>query len=509
MKDFNRKVLVIGIDGATWKTLDEIINGNHMPYLQKLLKNSSKGNISSTIPPISPAAWGTIQSGKDAISNNIYEFYCFNKDSKDFEIVNSNFLKNDIWEILSKVKKKISVVNVPMTYPPKKVNGQIIAGILTPSLESEFTYPRHLKKKLLNRIPDYQLKYSEDVRYGNPHNDIIDFINKRIKNIKDRTKVCVWLLNNFKTDILMVNFQANDILQHALWSYMDEESPSYDVKIKKMVFKKFYKTLDFCIEVIREEFLRNSPGNLMTMFLSDHGCELHRKRFYLGNWLYENGFLKIQKISTHERIKNLTKKFILGLNILNFQVKMLNFLRGINLKLFQEDKTVNPPEMGNIGIDWNKSLAVSMGISLYGLIFILDKKRKEKIEKNLIKKLKKIKDNENNKKIVDKIYKTNEIYKGNSSELLPDLIVKPIKSYSFTGSYKKSKEKIVKINKKFDFATGKHSEEGILIIHGESIVRKKIKEAKLSDITPTILSFFNLPVKEHNFSGKSLNIFKQ
>jgi len=241
MNIFNRKILVIGLDGGSWDLFNDIIDSGYMPYLKKLKSNGTFGPIASTIPPISPAAWGTIQTGRDCLEDHIYEFYCFNKKTKNIDMVNSDFLKNTIWEILSKVGKKIAVVNVPMTYPPKKVNGFIVSGILTPSLNSNFTYPSSLKQNILNKIPDYQFQYSEDVRFKNPHYNIKDFIENRIKNIKDRTKVCVWLLNNYKIDILMVNFQANDILQHVLWGYFDKENILYNPEIRSYAFKTFHK----------------------------------------------------------------------------------------------------------------------------------------------------------------------------------------------------------------------------------------------------------------------------
>ena len=139
MEIFKRKVLVIGIDGATWNLFDEILNNGYMPYLKKLKDDGAYGIMTSSIPPISPSAWATIQTGIDAIHSNIYEYYYFDKNSKKIKIVNSNLIKNSIWEILSNVGKEIGLVNVPMTFPPKKINGYIISGILTPSINSNFT----------------------------------------------------------------------------------------------------------------------------------------------------------------------------------------------------------------------------------------------------------------------------------------------------------------------------------------------------------------------------------
>ena len=63
------------------------------------------------------------------------------------------------------------------------------------------------------------------------------------------------------------------------------------------------------------------------------------------------------------------------------------------------------------------------------------------------------------------------------------------------------------VDKLKDFAIGKHSEEGILIMHGSSIIRKKIDSSNLKDIVPTILYYFQLPIGD-DLDGKVLKYFK-
>ena len=93
----------------------------------------------------------------------------------------------------------------------------------------------------------------------------------------------------------MVNFQANDILQHSLWGYIDKDHELYNEKIKNYIYRTFHKNLDFCIENLVEEFKRLISGELLTIILSDHGFESHIKQFYLGDWLYRLDLLKIKK----------------------------------------------------------------------------------------------------------------------------------------------------------------------------------------------------------------------
>lgn len=505
---FKRKVLIIGLDGATWDIYRDIINKNYMPYLKKLKEEGAFGDLSSTIPPISPAAWGTIQTGREALNDNIYEFYCFDKETKQISIVNSKCLKHSIWEILSNLGKKVAVVNVPMTYPPKKVNGYIISGILTPSIDSDFTHPSNLKEEILKNIPDYQFHYSEDIRYGNPHFRIKEFVQERIKNLKDRTKLCVWLLNKFKIDIFMVNFQANDILQHVLWGYMDEQHDFYDKNIKEYTFQNFHKTLDHCIETIREEFIRNSPGELMTIILSDHGCESHKKQFFLGDWLYRQNLLTLYSNHLKLFLRRKFKEIYLKFSHSKIQLNLLNALRKLELRFKTDgEKDVQKMFLQDV-VDWKHTRAFSMGIGLYGLIFLFGKDEdKKKLTTYLLKKLKEIKDTETGECIVSEVYLKEHLYKGDSPNLVPDLIIKPEKGYSFTGLFQNVDKLFQKIDRKRDFAIGKHSELGLLIINGKHVAKKEIDNASLKDIVPTILDYFQIPLME-DLEGKVINCFK-
>ena len=54
---------------------------------------------------------------------------------------------------------KSIVVNVPGTYPPEKINGAMITGLLTPSRDSNFTYPKDIKERLTKGdLGEYELE---------------------------------------------------------------------------------------------------------------------------------------------------------------------------------------------------------------------------------------------------------------------------------------------------------------------------------------------------------------
>ena len=49
--------------------------------------------------------------------------------------------------------KDVIVVNVPITYPPRAVNGVMVSGLDTPSTKTAFTYPPEVKDEILQVSP--------------------------------------------------------------------------------------------------------------------------------------------------------------------------------------------------------------------------------------------------------------------------------------------------------------------------------------------------------------------
>ena len=137
----DRSVLIIGFDGGTWTVLKPAMERGHMPFLKSLVDTGASGILESTIPAITPAAWGTFQTGRNPGANGVFSFSYWDRKSKNYLPINSTNLQQTIWQTVSKADKRVVSLNVPMTYPPQPVNGYVVSGILAPSLESSFTYP--------------------------------------------------------------------------------------------------------------------------------------------------------------------------------------------------------------------------------------------------------------------------------------------------------------------------------------------------------------------------------
>src|SRR4030042_1544593 len=119
MKD--NKVIIIGIDGGTFDIIRPMVQRGELPALVSFMtgKNPGKHSIFEFIGDIHKNYTGRVLSAIDIKAKTI-------------------------WSLLSDIGKRLILVNLPVTYPPKNVNGIMITGIGTPSEERSFTYPQSI-----------------------------------------------------------------------------------------------------------------------------------------------------------------------------------------------------------------------------------------------------------------------------------------------------------------------------------------------------------------------------
>ena len=479
-------MLIVGIDGGTWSVLQPAMQAGYMPYLKALVEGGASGILESTLPAITPAAWSAFQTGMNPGATGVHDFHRWNRRSKTFEFVNSSMLPKTIWERASKAQKLVGLVNVPMTYPPQKINGYIISGILSPSVESEFTYPPGLKQELLTQVPSYHIFNIKDARTALGESDFKSFVNKMAQVLHGRIKAAQLLIEKSAFDVLMVHFQATDAVQHALWGYLDEGHESYDSQKRGYIFDNLFKVLDEKIGQLRTDFQKRVGDNFLTLLISDHGFERHIKRFNLGNWLCQEGFLQINPRSEKVPLtKRVTRKLRLG--------RLLSCIFGAGAVSKMERSL-------RLDIDkfiWEKSRAFSMGRSGEGFIYLLedDQAKARQTASELIEKLSQVCDEEMGEKVIKSIRRKEEIFTGSMLDVMPDLIVEPISGYSCTGAHLANEKRLFhKVTSETDFHVGKHHPDGIVVVSGPGVNYQKMDKKHLVDMAPTILYYLGLPV---------------
>lgn len=502
------KVLVIGIDGATFDLMKPWIKQGKLPNFEKVIENGTHGVLTSTIMPLSPTAWTSALTGKNPGKHGIFDFFERSPNSYGLETTTSKSKDGKmVWELLSDAKKKVVVMNVPMTYPPEKVNGLMISGLGTPDLNSNFTYPKDLYLKFIEKIGDYKI-YPEGDAYG--ENDKEVFLKEWHHITKKRAEAMFYLMEEYDWDFFMVVFMGSDSIQHFFWEYQDREHPAYNQEGAEKygdAILRYYQNLDG----ILGDVLGTIDKNTVLLIMSDHGFSPLHNKVFLNHWLKDLGLLHFKKTPissiklwmfgqgiTSHNIYNTMAKLKIG-NILNF------FHRKTKRKL------LDASFLSFSDIDWSKTKAYSPYI--YGQIFINLKGREpegtvepgkeyEELIQYLTEELYKLKDPDDGEKIVDKVLRGGDVYFGKHSYKAPDLMC-IMRNWTYQGSRTIGIGNSL-IGNIIPRVSGGHNMKGIFIIMGENIKKDAtLKNAHITDIAPTILYTMGKPIPA-DMDGKVL-----
>lgn len=490
------KVLVIGLDGATWDLIMPWVNDGKLPTFKKIMNEGVYGNLKSTIPCISAPAWTSAFTGVNPGKHNIFDFVS-NEGYEKKVVTNRSRRRKAIWNIMSVQNKKVVVINVPMTYPPEKVNGIMISGWGTPDIKSDYTYPKNLKDDLIkeNYAPFYEVKgeFAQDADK--------DFYIKRVEKLMEQRKdISLKILKTYNWDLFIVVFISLMRIQYFFWKYMN--SKGEDAEKYADVILNIYKKADNTLG----DFLNNVDKNTNIIIHSDHGFGPINKDICLNNALRDLGLIGLTEKTKNKVLRKigLTKENIL-------KIVPLRLIKLLPQKLQIIGKEI-PSESGLEDIDWSKTKVWffshggrSLRINLKNreLNGIIDKNNYEELRDFVIKNLCELKDPETHEKIIEKVYKREEIYHGPYVENAPDLIIEPSEGYFLRDGFC---EKLIVPSRQ----AAQHKPKGIFLAYGPDIKKgKEIKGSKIIDISPTILRMFNIPIPRDTDGRVLKEIFKE
>ena len=200
-----------------------------------------------------------------------------------FLIPSKGIFSSHLWRdksIFSISSLRSFCLNIPSTYPAWPINGEMVTGLLTPSINSKMYYPNDLDV-LINK------------------NWIIDEI---FRSYYQKKEIFLQKINeNF--DLLMYVIRVPDCITH---------HPKFRLKQTEKILRKAYIEIDKFIGGII-----NNPLVDNLIVFSDHGLKLYEHEF------------NIRRFLEKKKIQSQNSDFIS--KILSIGIKTLGFL---NLKLF-------------------------------------------------------------------------------------------------------------------------------------------------------------------------------
>jgi len=208
------RVWVIGLDGMPITLLRRWTEAGQLPTLAHLMAGGAWGSLESVIQPVSANAWSSFITGTNAGQHGIYDFSRRILGSYNSELTNASLRRGrSLWRILSDAGRRVGVINVPMTYPPERVNGYLVTGLITPGLDSLHTYPPELARE----IDDQHFITISTV--GKSHSR---YLAETLEGVDRRFEVQRRLMAREPVDFFMNVIMETDAIQHCSWRMMEQ-----------------------------------------------------------------------------------------------------------------------------------------------------------------------------------------------------------------------------------------------------------------------------------------------
>lgn len=496
------KLLIIGIDGATFDIIRPLVQAGELPHFGRVLREGVSSDMESTFPPVTGPAWVSFMTGVNPGKHGMFGFFGYTSQGYERPFTSYKDIKVDtIWKILSNSGKRVCLINVPMTYPADELNGFVIPGYqYGVSAKYGFTFPRELFREIQENVGDYKPEHSGESIIHTEDRD--PYIKGWSDLIEMRKRTALYLMKKYEWDAFMVVFRATDEIQHHFWKYFDQQHPFHQLSDSKRygtVIPDCYKKVDAAVG----EILDSIDDDTYVIFVSDHGAGPLHKHFYLNRWLIDNGFLSL-KFKDYPLVRFKWPHIV-------YKILRRIGYRGIAWTTSYSAgrdvmKKIDPREGLRIShlIDWSKTKAYAGGHTEQGIYINLKGREQngivergkeyESLRDELIKRLYELRDPDTNEKVIDKVHKKEEVYNGPYIDNAPDIffIIK-------AGRYEASEA----IHPRVYFETAKkvsgtHRMNGILIMKGNGIKKGHIlKEANITDIAPTILYLTGTPIPDY------------
>jgi predicted AlkP superfamily phosphohydrolase/phosphomutase len=522
------RLLIIGLDGATFDLIDPWIAQGRLPHLASLMERGLRGPLQSTFPPATFPAWSSFMTGKNPGKHGLYDFVRLRPGSYRLEFVGARSRKGPtIWRLLSDHGLRVGIMGLPTTYPPEAVNGFMISGFDSPvstGTDPSFIYPRSLFAELKERTGPYQITDLGQFRVnGRWHIRALDHIHQTLER---KIAIAAYLLKKEPWDLFMVLFGESDTVGHHFWAFHDSRSPRYhrcDREDLSNAIRSVYQRLD---AAIGELIALRHPGTSV-MILSDHGFGgSGEKVIHLNRWLQREGYLSFAGRNGWKRAGASALRSA-GLKLLPLKVQESLFRRGAGLA----DALLSETRMG--AIRWRRTRAFStemntlpgIWINLRGRCpqgIVAPGREYERLREALREDLGRFTDPETGHKVVARVYRREELYHGPCLQEAPDLLLELNldRGYSYTclpGGGRGDGEPIRRLRSrerlgaKGGSMNGSHRRQGIFLFARDGRAgswgtgqngdagngpagRRQIERLSIMDLAPTILRFFGVPV---------------
>lgn len=306
----NRKIMILGVDGADWDVLDNLIAEGRTPNFKRVAEGGVRAPLFSLEDyRRSPVIWTSIMTGRLPEDHGVEDFTYRDPGTGDLIPVTSSARKVPaLWNILTSHRLRTSVIGMWATFPAETITGSMISDrcafmackpgperVLALETQDQLTWPMELYNEIepcldpstyqipatlrrsLHQIVDLnktdRLVFRKE--FTDFHADDVHYLKQAFQEDYAKLEIGRRILSS--TDALSrpqlyINyFRGTDVVQHFFWRYHEpqdfEPSPA-DPALFGSLVNDYYEFMD---DVLGLHLAFLEPEDSL-LIVSDHGA---------------------------------------------------------------------------------------------------------------------------------------------------------------------------------------------------------------------------------------------
>jgi predicted AlkP superfamily phosphohydrolase/phosphomutase len=443
--------MLIGLDCAEPSLVDEW--RDDLPTLGGLMDRGVHGRLTSVIPPITVPAWSCMMASRTPGDLGVYGFR--NRADHTYAgafIADSTAIKAPrLWDLVGRSGGSSIVLGVPGTYPPRPLRGVMVSCFLTPSVESQYTFPPGLRDEVAATVGEYLFDCT------NFRTEAKDDLLRQVYEMTDRRfALAEHLLETKPWQLFAMVEMGHDRMHHGFWKFMDARHRKHvPGNPYEHAIRDYYRHVDGLIG----RLLEHADDETVVFVLSDHGAKRLEGGIRINEWLRREGLLTT---------------------------------------LAEPDGVC---KLADVGVDWSQTNAWGDG-GYYARIFVNVAGREpegtvapedyEAVRDDLIARLEALPD-DRGEPIATRVYRPEEVY-DDVNGVAPDLIAifgdLLWRSVGTIGG----DEGVYTLENDTGPDDANHAQDGLYIAAGAGIDGRGQADLHLLDIAPTVLELLGLEV---------------
>jgi hypothetical protein len=226
------RLLMIGLDGADGRILDQASRDGTLPNLAALRARGRAWALSSARSATDDALWASFQYGAGVGEHGRYSYRLKAAENQPGFAVKRELHREIFWDRLSQQKFRVAVFDIPKCRPPLPLNGIHLADWLVHGRynNSPLSYPETLASEVMSRFgkpPPSLCSYQPPVLGDDGVRVVRDNL---VTSVRQKRTAGLHYLSREPWDLFMIGFKEAHCSCHMFWEFADPRHAKHDVE---------------------------------------------------------------------------------------------------------------------------------------------------------------------------------------------------------------------------------------------------------------------------------------